>query len=156
MEKIIVFLFSILLTFNISCTNNNAHNDSSIKLLNAKIDNWHKDAAQANLDAYLGFLSKDAIYIGTDCSERWTKAEFKKFCDPYFAKSKTWDFTPIERNIDVKGNIAWFDETLKTQMGICRASGVLIKENKQWKLRHYHLSVTINNDKLNEFLKIEQ
>jgi hypothetical protein len=29
---------------------------------------------------------------------------------------------------------AWFDELLDTQMKICRGSGILVKENKQWKI----------------------
>lgn len=157
MEKIIFFLCSILLTISTSC-NNTRVNKKNIEILkiNTKLDKWHNDASESNLDEYLNFMSKDAIYIGTDKTERWNKSEFTKFCIPYFKKEQTWNFISIERNIDIKEKFAWFDELLSTQMGICRASGVLIKDNNAWKLKHYHLSITLKNDKLKEFLKIEQ
>jgi hypothetical protein len=37
---------------------------------------------------------------------------------------------------------AWFDELLNTQMKICRGSGVLVKIDGKWKIKHYVLSMT--------------
>jgi hypothetical protein len=39
-------------------------------------------------------------------------------------------------------------------MKICRGSGVLVKIGKEWKIKHYVLSMTIPNDNTNEVVKI--
>jgi hypothetical protein len=41
-------------------------------------------------------------------------------------------------------------------MKICRGSGVLIKEGKNWKIAHYVLSMTIPNDTIDEVVKIKE
>ncbi|MDE5417888.1 nuclear transport factor 2 family protein [Labilibaculum sp. DW002] len=122
------------------------------------ITNWHKAAADANINSYFGMMSEDAIYIGTDASERWTKKEFFQFCEPHFAKGKAWDFKAFDRKIyfSEDGKTAWFNELLNTWMGVCRASGVIRNENNTLLITHYHLSVTIKNEKVKEFLQINQ
>jgi hypothetical protein len=59
------------------------------------------------------------------------------------------NFTVLERHIyfDQSKKIAWFDELLNTQMKICRGSGVLVKIDGKWKIKHYVLSMTIPNKK---------
>lgn len=128
------------------------------KEINEFIENWHITAAQAKLEAYFDMMSEDAIYIGTDAGERWTKNEFYAFCEPHFLKGKTWDFKPFDRQIyfSTDDKTIWFDELLHTWMGVCRGSGVIAKENGELKISHYHLSVTIKNEKVNEFLQINQ
>ncbi len=122
------------------------------------ITDWHKAAADANINSYFGMMSEDAIYIGTDASERWTKKEFFQFCEPYFSKGKAWDFKPYNRQIyfSKDGKTIWFDELLETWMGVCRGSGVIRNENNTLLITHYHLSVTIKNEKVKEFLQINQ
>ncbi len=124
--------------------------------LNKLIDNWHLAATNANSNDFFSFMDDDCIYIGTDKTERWTKNEFVKFAKPYFDKGKAWDFKPIERAFYFSKNkkTAWFNETLNTWMGVCRSSGVLEKKGKTWKLKHYHLSVTVPNEKINEFIDL--
>ncbi|ELY2018631.1 nuclear transport factor 2 family protein [Flavobacterium psychrophilum] len=80
------------------------------------------------------------------------------FAKPYFDKGKAWSFTALERHIylDKSGKTAWFDELLNTQMKICRGSGVLIKTKKEWKIKHYVLSMTIPNDNTNQVIKIKE
>ena len=121
------------------------------------LDNWHLAAANAKFDAYMSAMTDDAIYIGTDATENWTKPQFMAFAKPYFDKGKAWSFTALERHIFIAkdGKTAWFDELLNTQMKICRGSGVLIKTNKGWKIQHYVLSVTVPNDNMNEVIKIK-
>jgi hypothetical protein len=41
-------------------------------------------------------------------------------------------------------------------MKICRGSGVLIKEGKNWKIAHYVLSMTIPNDNSDEVVKVKE
>jgi hypothetical protein len=40
-------------------------------------------------------------------------------------------------------------------MKICRGSGVLVKQNDEWKVQQYVLSMTIPNEKITEVLKIK-
>ena len=123
----------------------------------AILDAWHKAAAQAQFDAYFGLMTSDAIFIGTDAKENWNKTAFQAFVKPYFDRGKAWNFTAIDRHIflDAKGKIAWFDELLSTQMKICRGSGVLEKVGKEWKIKHYVLSMTIPNENVDEVVKIK-
>jgi hypothetical protein len=76
---------------------------------------------------------------------------------PYFDKKTTWNFTSIERNIyfNITGDIAWFDELLDTHMKICRGSGVVVKQNNEWKIEQYVLSMTIPNDQLDKVVEIK-
>ena len=124
--------------------------------LNALLDNWHKAAGTADEDIFFGSIGKNGIYIGTDKSERWEKTVFEEWSKEYFEKESAWDFTPIEREIYFSKDhkVAWFNETLDTWMGICRGSGVLEKEAGEWKIQHYHLSVTIDNDLIDGFMKL--
>ena len=130
--------------------------DKEVKIINRLMNNWHKAAAEANGDTFFNFMDDDCIYIGTDATERWTKQEFVKFAKAYFDKGKAWSFEPIERQVYFSRNkkTAWFNETLNTWMGVCRSSGVLEKKKGKWKLKHYHLSVTVPNDKMKEFIRL--
>lgn len=150
----LLYLASLFLLFS-SCENNTAPKENIISNL---IDKWHKDATSANLEDYFGAMSKNAIYIGTDPTERWSKEEFYQFCKPYFDKGTTWNFIPFDRKIycSADTNTIWFDELLDTWMGVCRGSGVIVKEKGKYKISHYHLSVTIKNDSMKEFLQIKQ
>ena len=120
------------------------------------ITNWHKAASEANFDAYFNKMTDDAIYIGTDPTENWDIAAFKDFSKPYFDAGKAWSFTAIERNVFVKGDMAWFDELLDTQMKICRGSGVLLKVDGIWKIKHYVLSIAIPNENVSEVIVLKQ
>ncbi len=119
------------------------------------LDNWHLAAANAKFDDYMSAMTDDAIYIGTDATENWTKPQFMTFAKPYFDKGKAWSFSALERHIYLSKDqkTAWFDELLNTQMKICRGSGVLVKVGKLWKIQHYVLSMTIPNDNSSEVIK---
>ena len=121
------------------------------------LDAWHKAAADAKFDTYFNLMADDAIFIGTDATENWTKPDFKVWAKPFFDKGKTWNFTALERHIflDKTGKVAWFDELLNTQMKICRSSGVLVKVGKEWKIQHYVLSMTIPNDEVDAVVKVK-
>lgn len=155
MRNKLSYLSTLIVLFFISCSTTQNHDEAKISKM---IDDWHLAASEANIDNYFGLMSEDAIYIGTDASERWTKEEFYGFSEPYFSKGKAWDFKPYDRKIYYSKDrqAIWFDELLKTWMGICRGSGVIVLENGEYKISHYHLSVTIKNEKMDDFLKIEQ
>lgn len=122
------------------------------------LDSWHLAAANADFDAYFGKMTKEAVFIGTDAMENWQNADFRSFSKPYFDKGKAWSFTAVKRNIylDESKNFAWFDELLDTQMKICRGSGVLQKENGQWKIAHYVLSIAVPNEYVDELVQIKE
>lgn len=124
-----------------------ATEDDQKLLIGAMIDSFHADAGQADFEAYFAHMTDDAIFIGTDATEHWDMASFKRFSKPYFDKGKAWNFTSIERHIYLspQGNLAWFDELLNTQMKICRGSGVAVWQNNRWKISHYTLSMTVPN-----------
>jgi hypothetical protein len=124
--------------------------------INKFIDNWHQAAAVADT-SFFNYLDSDVVYIGTDATERWTKNEFVSFAMPYFKKGKAWNFKTRERKVYFAdgGQIAWFNETLDTWMGICRSSGVLeMNQKHEWKIKQYHLSCTVPNEKVKQFIEL--
>ncbi|MCO6161233.1 nuclear transport factor 2 family protein [Flavobacterium sp. NRK F7] len=133
------------------------HQEKEKATIHALLDAWHQAAAKAQFDAYFNAMADESIFIGTDATENWDKKEFIAFAKPYFDKGKAWSFTPLERHIFVSkdGKTAWFDELLNTQMKICRGSGVLVKEGKAWKIKHYVLSMTVPNDQVDAAIKIK-
>jgi hypothetical protein len=142
MRKILSLLIGYFLV--ISCQDKTKEEAVIDELLNQ----WHKAAAHADYNTYFGFMDDDAIFIGTDATERWTKSEFEVYAKPHFEKGKAWSFTSLERTIylDNHGKIAWFDELLDTSFKICRGSGVLNKTESGWKISHYVLSMTVPNE----------
>jgi hypothetical protein len=120
------------------------------------LDQWHLDAAQAKSTPFFAAMDEHAIYIGTADFERWTKSEFMKFAMPYFARGKAWDFEPYDRRVSVTldGRYAWFSELLTTWMGVCRGSGILVKTSNGWRIQQYHLSVTVPNEIIGDFIKL--
>ena len=124
--------------------------------LNALIDQWHLDAAQAKFEDYFAITSEDFIFLGTAPGERWTKEAFQAFSKPYFDKGKAWNFTASNRRwtYSKNGKMAWFDEDLDTWMRGCRGSGILILEKGEWKLVYYNLTVLIENEKMKEFIEL--
>ncbi len=125
--------------------------------INDLMDAWHKAAAEADEDVFFDqTMTEDAIYLGTDASERWLRDELKEWSKKYFAKESAWSFTAKQRNIYFSndGKTAWFEELLDTWMGDCRGSGVLEKTSMGWKLKHYDLSMLVPNDKVQTYLKL--
>lgn len=128
------------------------------KQINTVVDAWHLAAAEAQFDAYFKLMTPNAVFIGTDASENWSKDAFMQFCKPYFDRGKAWDFTAVQRNVYLSenGEMAWFDEILNTWMQLCRGSGVLVKTPEGWRIQHYVLSVTMPNDNIQEAIALKK
>ena len=160
MMRILLSLFLITLSFNTLQAQRvkKSTADPEKKAINSMLVKWHKAAAEANFDAYFGSMTKDAVFLGTDATENWQNTEFKAFSKPYFDKGKAWSFTTLDRNIYINANptIAWFDEHLDTQMGICRGSGVVVKEEGVWKVKHYVLSIAVPNENVSQLTAIKK
>jgi len=113
------------------------------------LDDWHAAAAAADESRYFGHMAADAVFMGTDNWERWTKAEFQAWAKPRFDSGKAWTMTPRDRYVFVAldGATAWFDEFVDhPSMGECRGTGVLVREGGEWKVAQYNLSVPIPNE----------
>ena len=115
--------------------------------VNAFVDEWHQDAANAR-PAYFDKIAADGIYIGTDKTERWTKEAFRAWAKPAFARPTAWAFTALHRNISFTPDrqIVWFDEQVRSSMGILQATGVVRPTADRCEIVHYQLSIAVPND----------
>ena len=149
---------SFLVLLILICTSLAQSEKSHSESINTLLDNWHKAAATADEDLFFGSMTKDAIYLGTDKTERWLRDELKKWSEKYFACDTAWAFTSFNRHINYSTDqtVAWFDELLNTQMGICRGSGVLELINTKWKIKHYDLSIMIDNKIVDAVKKLSE
>lgn len=111
------------------------------------LDSLNSAAARADYETYFSYYAADAVFMGTDATERWNKEEFMKWSKPFFDRGKAWSFQTVKRAVyfDSTGTMAWFDELLSTQMKICRGSGVAVRLGSDWKLKQYVLSMTVPN-----------
>ena len=128
----------------------------SNKQVNQVLVDWHDAAARADYETYFSLMTQNAVFIGTDPTENWSRTEFEAFSKPYFDRGKAWSFTPLERNIYTKNGITYFDELLETQMGICRGSGVLFVENNRLKIAHYVLSIAVPNENVKSLTQLKK
>jgi len=124
--------------------------------INVMLNAWHNAASVADEDVFFDSMTSDGVYIGTDATERWLRDEMREWSKEYFDREKAWDFKVKSRNVDLSSNgqMGWFDELLDTWMGECRGSGVVVKTNEGWKIKHYHLSIAVPNDKVNSYLEL--
>jgi uncharacterized protein (TIGR02246 family) len=120
------------------------------------LDAWHAAAAAADEERYFSYFTPDAVFLGTDATERWTRDEFRKWARPYFAKGRGWTYRATARWISFAPDrrVAWFDETLENAgYGTCRGSGVLVATDSGWKIAQYNLSIPIPNGISGEIVK---
>lgn len=113
--------------------------------VSAVLDDLHSAAAAADWPRYFALYTDDAIFLGTDVTERWDKPTFQG----YASRSNGWTYTLRERNIDLTpdGDHAWFDEVLdNAKYGTSRGTGVVIRTPSGWKIAQYHLVFPIPND----------
>jgi ketosteroid isomerase-like protein len=124
--------------------------DSERRQVGSVLDDFHTAAAAADLERYFGHFAPDGVFLGTDANERWTVAQFRAYCEPYFSQGKGWKYEPRSTNVDLGANreYAWFDQLLwNAKYGECRGSGVLRRTATGWKIQQYNLVFTVPNDK---------
>ena len=137
MKKIL--LASVIAIVNIDASNQYTEIDSLL-------DGLHKDAHEGNYQAYFDRFSSDAVFLGTDKTERWTVSDFKEYAKPAFADGHGWTYEVEERNWEGGGNTYWFDEVLfNEKLGNCRGTGVVTMVNGKWKIAHYALTMLVPN-----------
>ena len=126
------------------------------ELINKVLDDLHQYASEADGAKYFSLFDSDAVFFGTDATERWSINEFQEYALKRFENGTGWTYYPINRNIYLNNdkNTAWFDEELNNdKYGVFRGTGVLIKTNEGWKISQYNLLLPIPNDLLIDYSK---
>ncbi|WP_339862724.1 nuclear transport factor 2 family protein [Paremcibacter congregatus] len=118
--------------------------------INALVDGFHAAAAAADKEAYLGHMTADGVFMGTDDWERWAmQPDFQNYVAERFKGGTGWTYKSVERHIafDPTGKVAWFDEITKSEKwGLFRGTGVVLKAADGWKIAHYSMSVLVPNE----------
>lgn len=121
--------------------------DDQRAAIDALIDGLHQDAHEGNFQTYFDRYTPEAVFLGTDKSERWTIEEFKVYAKPAFEDGHGWTYSVKERNWEGDGNTRWFDEVLLNEkLGHCRGTGVIELVDGEWKIAHYALTMLVPND----------
>lgn len=149
-----LLLLAILLpTF--ACADNH---ESERVAIGAVIDDFHDAAKRGDKDRYLGHMTENSVFMGTDEWERWPKIpEFTDYVDMRFKDGKGWDYRSVERIIQLaeSGDIAWFDEvTFSEKSGRFRGTGVVVREEGAWKIAHYAMSFLVLNENWDEVIEL--
>ena len=112
------------------------------------LDAFHQAASDADFDGYMGLFADDAVFLGTDATERWTRDEFAEYVAAAFGRGRGWTYVATARWVSVSadGSTAWFDEKLENDnLGDTRGSGVLIRVDGEWRIAQYNLTIPIPN-----------
>jgi ketosteroid isomerase-like protein len=132
--------------------------DSALDAIGQVIDDFHDAAAHGDKTRYLGHLTDDAVFMGTDEWERWPKhPDFTDYVDSRFANGSGWTYESVARTIRIadSGDIAWFDEVLfSEQNGRFRGTGVLTLQDGTWKINHYAMSFLVLNENWEEVIEL--
>jgi hypothetical protein len=110
----------------------------------------HETASRGDWATYFALYAPDAVFFGTDATERWSLQQFRDYATP----TRGWTYRMTERNIfiDADANTAWFDERLWNEgYGESRGTGVLVRGDAGWKVAQYNLTFPIPNDLAGEF-----
>jgi len=127
----------------------------------AVIDDFHDAAAHGDKARYLGHMTEDGVFMGTDEWERWPKnPEFTDYVGSRFANGSGWNYRSVERHIRIAdaGDLAWFDEVLYSeQNGRFRGTGVLARQDDgSWKIAHYAMSFLVLNQNWEAVIELTQ
>lgn len=124
--------------------------DAQKNAIGEVIDGFHDAAAHGDKDRYLGYMTDDGVFMGTDEWERWPrKPDFTDYVGGRFKDGVGWNYRSVERHIRIadSGDTAWFDEVVYSeQNGRFRGTGVLSLQDGQWKIAHYAMSFLILNE----------
>ena len=134
-------LFLVILVFSYSI-----YAEDQNTSINSLLDGLHQDAHEGNFKSYFSRYDKNAVFLGTDKTERWTIEEFKAYARPAFNDGHGWTYSVVERNLEGDGDTRWFDEILfNEKLGHCRGTGVVQLINNEWKIAHYALTMLVPN-----------
>lgn len=131
--------------------------ETSIADIGAVLDDFHDAAAKADAERYFGHFTGDAVFLGTDPTERWPLAEFRAWAAPYFERDSAWTYRAIERHVELApgGDVGWFDEVVRNEKyGDLRGTGVVLRDGELWKIAQYNLTFLVPNEDAAAVLEI--
>jgi ketosteroid isomerase-like protein len=148
----------LFLTFLISAVGLADNLDAERLAVGTVIDDFHDAAKHGDKTRYLGHMTDDAVFMGTDEWERWPKhPEFSKYVDGRFKDGSGWNYRSVERVIRVadSADMAWFDEVVFSETnGRFRGTGVVTREDGEWKIAHYAMSFLVFNENWGDVVEL--
>jgi len=149
-------LMSLLLVFSLAAS----ANDGDVSAITGVIDDFHDAAAHGDRDRYLGHMTEAGVFMGTDEWERWPKRpDFVDYVGSRFKDGSGWNYRSVEREIAVSdsADVAWFDEVLFSEAnGRFRGTGVLLKQDGDWKIAHYAMSFLVFNENWQDVIELSR
>lgn len=122
------------------------------------LDDFHDAAWHGDESRYLGHMTDDAVFMGTDEWERWPKhPDFTDYVERRFSNGVGWRYRSVERIVRVadSGDTAWFDEVVFSETnGRFRGTGVLVLRDDGWKIAHYAMSFLVFNEDWEEVIEL--
>lgn len=117
------------------------------------LNDLHRLASEGDFDAYFQLFTPEAVFMGTDATERWSVEEFRG----YAAASNGWTYRMTERHLflDEDGGTAWFDERLQNDgFGETRGTGVLVRTPEGWRIAQYNLTIPVPNELARDLVEL--
>ncbi len=127
------------------------------EVIGETLDDFHDAAAKADAERYFGHFTEDAVFLGTDPTERWTVEGFRAWAKPYFERDSAWTYRAVERHVTVApcGHAAWFDEVVRNEKyGDLRGTGVMVLSGGRWRIAQYKLTFQVPNEVAGELLDL--
>ena len=125
--------------------------------VNMVLTAWHLAADHGLYEFYFDQMTDDAVFMGTDASERWTKDEFMAYAREPFSDGHGWSYEQVEHHVAFSHDhrTAWVDEILENeQYGTMRGTAVLELINGEWKIAHYSLTFLVPNERAGEVVRV--
>ena len=155
-ETMMTRLFAVAALICLSMVAFADNHPGEVAAIGQVIDDFHA-AADADAKRYLGHLTKDAVFMGTDEWERWPKhPDFTEYVNTRFADGG-WHYQSVERHVVMAptGGSAWFDEVIYSQTnGRFRGTGVAVKTEAGWKIAHYAMSFLVLNENWEDVVEL--
>jgi ketosteroid isomerase-like protein len=153
MKHLTLTILALLLSFAAL-----ADDGPTVDAIAAVIDDFHDAAAHGDSERYLGHMTDDAVFMGTDEWERWPKhPDFEDYVNGRFKDGTGWEYRSVQRNVSVSelGNVAWFDEVIfSASNGRFRGTGVLLLQDGEWKIARYAMSFLVFNENWDEVIEL--
>ena len=131
---------------------------ATVEAIGSVIDDFHDAAAHGDKARYLGHMTDDGVFMGTDEWERWPKhPDFVDYVNMRFKDGAGWAYRSVEREIALAddADTAWFDEVVYSESnGRFRGTGVLVLEDGDWKIAHYAMSFLVFNENWNDVIEL--
>lgn len=149
-----------------ACSNQQSRQDAQaasrmesqhIAFVDHVLNTWHHDASSGRFDAYFDAMTNQAVFLGTDATERWTKEEFMNYAREPFSDGEGWTYHPVQRfvAVDETGDTAWVDEVLShDRYGTLRGTAVMQHVDGEWKIAHYSLTFLVPNEKAGDVVRL--